>query len=137
MDHLTKDQRSDNMARIKGLNTKPELIVRSLLHRQGFRFRINKKALPGKPDIVLPKYKTVIFVHGCFWHQHSGCKRSNIPKSNTEYWVAKLNRNKTRDVKNECLLKQLGWKVIVIWECETKNESVLLQKYINKIKKLS
>jgi len=127
MDHLTKEKRSWNMSRIGSKDTKPELLVRSELHRNGFRFRLNGKVsrkiyakgvLPGKPDIVLVKYKTVIFIHGCFWHGHKNCKRSSMPKSNIEYWFSKLKRNKERDADNIIRINNLGWRVIVIWECE-------------------
>ena len=125
MDHLTKEERSRNMAKIKSSNTKPELIVRSLLHRMGFRFRLNRMDLPGKPDLVLPKYKVALFVHGCFWHCHDNCKKAHLPASNIEYWTAKLTRNKERDAKNQVLLEALGWKVIIIWECETRKKNTL------------
>ena len=131
VDHLTKDKRSWNMSRIRSKDTKPELIVRSLLHRIGYRFRLYRKDLPGKPDIVLTKYKTVIFVHGCFWHQHKGCTRSNIPKSNKVYWATKIHRNVQRDRENYNLLKKLKWRVLILWECETKHS----EKIIKKIKK--
>ncbi|MBX3007646.1 MAG: DNA mismatch endonuclease Vsr [Melioribacteraceae bacterium] len=120
MDTISKEKRSHNMAAIKAKNTKPEIIVRKYLHAQGFRFRIHRNDLPGKPDIVLSKYKVIIFVHGCFWHQHKGCKRSNIPKSNNIYWVPKLVNNVYRDKENIKLLKKNGWEIIVIWECEIK-----------------
>jgi len=133
MDRITAEHRSWNMSRIKSRDTKPEILVRSILHNLGFRFRLNgvvskkiypKGILPGKPDIVLIKYKTIIFVHGCFWHQHEGCNRANIPKSNEEYWIPKLLKNKQRDLAHYDLLNQLGWKVIVIWECELKSENM-------------
>lgn len=117
-DTISKERRSWNMGRIKAKNTKPEMIVRSLLHSMGYRFRVNRKDLPGKPDIVLPKYKTVIFVHGCFWHQHKNCKRANIPKTNKKYWIPKLDNNVKRDKVNVSKLKKLNWKTIFIWECE-------------------
>ena len=101
MDHINKEKRSWNMGRISSKNTKPEIIVRSALHKAGFRFRLHRKDLPGKPDIILPKYKTVIFVHGCFWHAHKGCKRSNLPKSNLQYWTNKLEKNIQRDKKHK------------------------------------
>ena len=109
--------RSRNMAAIKGKNTKPELLVRSWLHRNGFRFRLHRKDLPGKPDIVLPKYRTVIFVHGCFWHSH-GCAKSVVPKIRRAFWTAKLGANRTRDKKMNVSLTKLGWRVVVVWECE-------------------
>ncbi len=126
MDTLTKAKRSWNMSRIKGKDTKPELKVRSLLHRLGFRFRLHSKKLPGKPDLVLPKYQTVIFVHGCFWHRHHGCKYSYTPKSRAEFWKRKFNRTKERDASNVEQLLNAGWDVITIWECETKKHSDLL-----------
>ena len=130
-DTVTKEQRSLNMSLIRSKETKPEIFVRSILHRLGFRFRKNVKTLPGKPDIVLPKYKTVIFVHGCFWHQHEGCKRSTIPKSNTDYWKPKLKGNVERDKQHRANLEQLGWNVAVIWECETKQADKLIEKLEN------
>ena len=128
MDHLTPERRSWNMSRIRNKNTKPEILVRSLLHRMGYRFTVNatnNRKLPGKPDIVLPKYKAVIFVHGCFWHRHKGCKETTTPKSRTEWWQAKFDGNVARDRKNQRLLRKDGWKVIVAWECETKKEDTL------------
>ncbi len=117
----TKAQRSYNMSRIRSKNTKPELIVRSWLHKQGYRFRLHDKNLPGKPDIVLKKYKTVIFVHGCFWHGHKGCKYFVVPKTRTKWWLNKINCNIERDRKAARQLKKLGWKVINIWECKVKD----------------
>lgn len=128
-DKLTKSQRSLNMSQIKGKNTKPEMQVRSVLHSLGYRYRLHKKDLPGKPDIVLTKYKTIIFVNGCFWHGHSGCKRSNIPKSNVEYWSKKIAGNISRFQDSANKLQNLGWKVFVIWECETK-DPILLEQII-------
>lgn len=118
--------RSYNMSRIKGKNTKPEMLVRKYLHSKGFRYNLHGKykgkVLPGRPDLVLPKYKTVIFVHGCFWHAHEGCKYFKLPKTRTEWWKEKLYGNKTRDEKHQQELEELGWKVIVIWECKVKKE---------------
>lgn len=116
------------MSLIRSKETMPEVFARSVLHRLGFRFRKNVKILPGKPDIVLAKYKTVIFVHGCFWHQHKGCRRATIPKSYTDYWVPKLKGNVRRDKQHRKDLKSLGWNVAVIWECETKNAGELKEK---------
>ena len=121
MDSLTKEKRSWNMSRVRSQDTKPEIIVRSFLHREGYRFRLHVKDLPGKPDIVLPKYKTVIEVRGCFWHRHPGCKVSTMPSTNKDFWQNKFRQNVERDKKNESELKNLGWKVIVIWGCETKS----------------
>jgi len=110
--------RSYNMSRIKGKNTKPEILVRKFLFSKGFRYRLHVKNLPGKPDIVLPKYKTVVFVNGCFWHAHEGCKDYVIPKTRTEWWLNKLNINKQKDGENFSKLAVLGWQIIVIFECE-------------------
>ncbi|MCD8214985.1 MAG: DNA mismatch endonuclease Vsr [Clostridiales bacterium] len=118
-DTKTPEERSQNMSRIRSTNTKPEEQVRKYLFSQGFRYRKNDKRLPGKPDIVLPKYHTVIFVNGCFWHMHN-CSRSRLPKSNLDYWEPKINRNIERDKMNYKLLTEQGWKVIVVWECELK-----------------
>jgi len=114
----TKKQRSYNMSQIRSKNTKPELIVRSWLHKQGYRFRLHDKKLPGKPDIVLKKYKTVIFVHGCFWHGHKNCKYYVVPKTRTKWWLDKINGNKARDKNTQRELKKLGWKIINIWQCK-------------------
>ncbi len=118
----TPAQRSYNMSRIKGKNTKPEMLVRKFLHANGFRYRLHDKKLPGKPDIVLPKYKTVIFVHGCFWHGHEGCKYYTVPKTRTEWWEEKINGNIVKDNKAVQHLQQAGWKVIIIWECHLKKD---------------
>ena len=115
-----KATRSYNMSRIKGINTKPEMLVRKFLFANGYRYRLNVKTLPGKPDIVLPKYKTVIFINGCFWHGHDGCRYFVIPKTRTEWWVEKITGTQKRDREAENQLNKLGWKVIVIWECELK-----------------
>lgn len=115
--------RSYNMSHIRGKNTKPEELVRKYLFAQGFRYRKNDTRLPGKPDIVLPKYKTVIFVNGCFWHGHKGCRYFVWPKSNSEFWQKKISGNIERDTKNCRLLAELGWKVIVVWECELRHST--------------
>jgi DNA mismatch endonuclease (patch repair protein) len=118
MDNKTKAQRSMNRAAVKSRNTKPELIVRKELFRQGFRYRLNVKKLPGTPDIVLPKYKTAIFINGCFWHGHKDCKKSKLPSTNAVFWENKINATIQRDVlKIECL-ESLGWFVLVCWECD-------------------
>ncbi len=116
----TPQQRSYNMSRIKGKDTKPEMIVRKFLHARGFRYRLHNKDLPGKPDIVLPRYRTVIFVHGCFWHGHEGCRYFILPKTKTEWWETKINGNKERDQRNLEALRASGWRVIVVYECELK-----------------
>ena len=129
--------RSYNMSRIKGKDTKPELLVRRFLHQKGFRFTLHGKfrgnKLPGKPDLVLPKYKTVIFIHGCFWHAHRGCKYFKIPETRTEFWKEKLTGNANRDQLNQKALRELGWKVMVIWTCEIKKKD----EFISKLTRLS
>ena len=124
-DKISSSARSKNMAAIKGKDTKPEIIVRRYLHKSGHRFRLHRKDLPGKPDIALPRFKTVIFVHGCFWHRHEQCRNSVMPKSNVSFWRKKLSGNVARDRKNVELLKEQGWKVLIIWECEVKNKIFL------------
>lgn len=118
VDFLSPSERSERMSRIRSSNTSPELALRRALHALGFRFRLHRKDLPGKPDIVLPRYKTVVFVHGCFWHRHAGCKVASTPKTNTAFWEQKFERNTARDERNAALLQALGWKVLVVWECE-------------------
>ncbi len=125
MDKLTPQHRSWNMSRIRSANTKPEMIVRSLLHRMGYRFRLHRKDLPGKPDIVLPKFKAIIFIHGCFWHRHINCKYAYMPKSKQKFWETKFKSNVERDKKVRKQLEEKGWKNLIIWECELLNiESV-------------
>jgi len=119
-DMHSKETRSFNMSRIRSKNTKPELHVRGFLFANGFRYRLHEKKLPGKPDLVLPKFKTVIFVHGCFWHGHEGCRFASTPKSNVDYWIPKIEGNTIKDNDAIQLLKKVGWKVIIIWECELK-----------------
>ena len=121
MDNRTPESRSRNMSRIPSKNTKPEETVRKYLFSQGFRYRRNVSNLPGKPDIVLPKYNTVVFVNGCFWHAHQGCKWFVPPKSNSEFWQKKFSYNMERDERNYNLLRELGWKVIIVWECEIRH----------------
>lgn len=119
-DVFTPEKRSEVMARIRSRDTKPELALRSMLHGFGYRFTVNgpkNKSLPGKPDIVLPKYRTVIFVHGCFWHGHEHCRDARIPGSRTEWWAAKIGGNRLRDLHNEKTLHNLGWQVVTVWEC--------------------
>lgn len=118
VDFLSPSGRSERMSRIRSSNTSPELALRKALHTLGFRFRLHRKDLPGKPDIVLPRYKAVVFVHGCFWHRHDGCKVASTPKSNTRFWVEKFDRNVARDSQSQELLRAQGWKVIIVWECE-------------------
>ncbi|WP_022728415.1 very short patch repair endonuclease [Fodinicurvata sediminis] len=135
MDFVSKEKRSKIMRGVKQENTKPEILVRRIIHSSGYRFRLHRKDLPGRPDIVLPKYQLAIFVHGCFWHQHDGCHDDRMPTSNTEYWTQKLQRNKERDKEKFENLKDKGWNVLIIWECETKNTEIVYKK-INKYIKI-
>lgn len=121
MDIWNKEKRSECMSRIRSKNTKPELALRKALFARGFRYRVNDKKLPGKPDIVLPKYKTVIFIHGCFWHGHAGCKYAYTPKTNTKFWIDKIISNAERDKVNAERLTVLGWNVLTVWECEIRH----------------
>ena len=129
--HKVSEQRSRNMSAIKSKNTKPEIKVRKVLHSMGYRFRLHSKDLPGSPDIVLPKYKTVIFVHGCFWHRHENCKYASTPKTRKEFWNKKFTENKKRDSEIQEKIKILDWRSVVIWECETKNIENLREKLID------
>ena len=133
--HKVSEQRSRNMSAIKSKNTKPEIAVRKLLHSMGYRFRLHRKDLPGSPDIVLPKYKTVIFVHGCFWHRHQNCKYASTPKTRQEFWEAKFRENINRDKLNQENLSSKGWKIIIVWECEIKDKDFDLNRlFKNEIK---
>lgn len=125
MDTVSKEKRREIMSKVGGKNTGPEIKVRKLLHSMGYRFRLQRKDLPGKPDIVLPKYKTIIFVHGCFWHGHDCKMGKNRPKSNSEYWENKINNNIDRDKKNISLLNNYGWNVLIVWECQIRNTEKL------------
>ena len=136
-DSLSKAKRSWNMSRVCSKDTKPEIIVRSLLHNVGYRFRLHKVGLPGKPDIVLAKYKTVVFVNGCFWHRHSGCSDATTPKTRTEFWTKKFEDNVSRDKRNTAALRNLDWYVVVVWECELKNTERLLKRLRKEITKSS
>ena len=127
-DTLTVAERSRLMAKIKGKNTRPEIAVRSLLHRVGYRFRIHVSSLPGRPDIVLPKYRTVVFVHGCFWHRHKGCKASTNPKSHKRFWSDKFARNIANDKKHRRQLRHMGWKVVTVWQCQLKRPDLVLRR---------
>ena len=137
MDKITRQKRSWNMSRIRNKNTKPEIIVRKILHSMGYRFRLFRKDLPGRPDIVLPKYRTVIFVHGCYWHRHQGCKYAYTPKSNVEFWLKKFTDNTERDHNNHTELSRLGWQVGVIWECQTLDQNILVYNIAEILKKSS
>ncbi len=127
-DTLTIAERSRLMAKIKGKNTGPERAVRSLLHRAGYRFRIHIRGLPGTPDVVLPKYRTVVFVHGCFWHRHRGCKVATMPHSHVRFWKEKFRRNVANDVRHRRKLRRLGWRVVVVWSCQLKRPDRVLAK---------
>ncbi|WP_231426994.1 very short patch repair endonuclease [Pedobacter sp. Leaf250] len=131
----SKEVRSFNMSQIKGKNTRPEIIVRKFLHSRGFRFRIHSKFLPGKPDIVLPRYRTAIFINGCFWHGHEGCRYFVVPKTRTDFWMDKIYKNISRDSDAESALRHSGWKVIIIWECKLKKATLTstLEGLINEI----
>ena len=124
-DIFDPEKRSEIMSRIRGRDTRPEMIVRRIAHALGFRFRLHRKDLPGRPDIVFPRHQAVIVVHGCFWHRHPGCKRASSPKTRVRYWQNKFEDNVVRDKRNETALRDLGWKVMVIWECETKDHEAL------------
>lgn len=117
-DFLSPEERSERMARIKGKNTRPEVALRKVLHGLGLRYRLHGAGLPGKPDLVFPRYKAVIFVNGCFWHRHAGCNIATTPKSNTAFWLEKFERNVARDAQVAEVLKELGWRVFIAWECE-------------------
>jgi DNA mismatch endonuclease (patch repair protein) len=128
MDTLSPQQRSERMSRIRGKNTKPELRVRRLLYSLGFRYRLHQRTLPGAPDIAFLSRRKVIFVHGCFWHQHAGCSIAHVPKSRREFWTSKLRRNCERDAANEQRLRELGWKSLIIWECQAGDLDVLAKR---------
>lgn len=124
------------MSRVRGKNTRPERAARSLLHCLGYRFTVNgpkNKRLPGKPDIVMPKFKAVIFIHGCFWHRHQGCKRATTPKSNRQYWLPKFERNVQRDKTTQTILQKAGWKVIIVWECELRDPEAVAARFIREL----
>jgi len=131
MDILTPLKRSERMSLIRAKDTKPELTVRRLIHSMGFRYRLHSNNLPGKPDLVFTRQKKAIFVHGCFWHLHDYCKKARLPKSNLDYWYPKLTGNKTRDLLNQTKLESLGWKILVVWECEVNDLIKLTSKLIN------
>lgn len=123
-DVMTPEQRSSCMSHIRSKNTKPEILVRKELFSRGFRYRINVSGLPGKPDIVLPKYRTVIFVNGCFWHGHSGCRYFVLPKTNPTFWEQKIRSNQQRDKDDKVILESMGWQVLTIWECQLKKDCI-------------
>lgn len=134
MDRITPERRSWNMSQVRSRDTKPEIAFRKAVWAKGYRYRICVKNLPGKPDLVFRRYKTAVFINGCFWHQHTGCKKAALPKTNQEFWKKKLQDNVERDKRNYLKLEVLGYHVMVIWECETKNINDCLQKFENFIK---
>ncbi len=136
MDIWSKEKRSEVMSKIRGKNTKPEKLLRTSLHQRGFRFRIHRKDLPGKPDIIFPKQRIAIFVHGCFWHFHQECNEGRIPSSNSEFWKEKLLKNVSKDAQHIKALESLGWTVLVIWECDIEKQlEKTLSKVISKLTK--
>lgn len=136
MDRLTKERRSWLMSRVAGKNTTPELRVRRAAHALGLRFRLHRKDLPGKPDLVFPKFRLAVFVHGCFWHRHSGCRKATLPKSRADFWSAKFTSNQQRDERVMTDLENAGWRVDVIWECETKDSDTLAKVISERIMKV-
>ena len=128
MDIVTPERRSEIMARIQGRDTVPEVVGRRTAHRLGFRFRLYRKDLPGRPDLVFPRYKAVVFVHGCFWHRHDGCRFAYTPRSRVQFWTDKFRQNVARDRRTEDALRSLGWRVLVIWECETRDDAVVAHR---------
>ena len=133
MDTLSPERRSWNMSRIRSRDTKPEVVVRSLLHGMGYRFRLHRRDLPGCPDIVLPKYKIAVFVNGCFWHRHEGCRYAYFPKTRTDFWTAKFRDNVERDHRQREELRNLDWRVVTIWECETHDREHLQEEIVQKL----
>jgi DNA mismatch endonuclease (patch repair protein) len=136
MDRISRERRSWNMSRIRGRNTKPEITVRSVLHGLGLRFRLHHRDLPGKPDVVLPRRRIAVFVHGCFWHRHSGCPFAYNPKTNTAFWSRKFEGNTSRDLRDRRRLRKLGWHVVVVWECQATNRDALGQRLAKALKLL-
>ena len=128
MSQMSQEARSRIMRGNRGANTKPELAVRRMLHSLGYRFRLHRKDLPESPDIVLPRYRTVIFVHGCFWHQHGGCSLASLPRTRPSFWKEKLRKNQARDKRNQITLEDMGWNVVTLWECETKDPDAMVRR---------
>jgi DNA mismatch endonuclease (patch repair protein) len=128
VDRLTPAQRSANMRAVRSNNTAPELLARRAAHSIGLRFRLHQRDLPGSPDLVFPRYRTVVFVHGCFWHGHPNCPRASLPKSNAVFWHEKVGRNRQRDRRARAALKKLGWKVVILWQCQIKTQDAAIEK---------
>ena len=126
VDHVSPEVRSRIMASVRSKGTKPEMVVRRALHRLGYRYRLHRRDLPGRPDLVFVSRRKALFVNGCFWHMHSGCARAGIPETNREFWLAKLERNRQRDVNNEASLRDLAWDVLTVWECELRDLDAML-----------
>ena len=133
-DIVGRDRRSRMMSRIRGRDTQPEIMVRRVAHGLGFRFRLHRRDLPGRPDLVLPRHRAVVFVHGCFWHRHKGCRYAYEPKSRVRFWTAKFRENVARDGRNEAALRALGWRVLVIWECETRRRDVVERRLLDELR---
>ena len=133
MDTLSPERRSWNMSRIRNRDTKPEILVRSLLHGMGYRYRLHRRDLPGRPDIVLPRYKTAVLVHGCFWHRHEGCRYAYSPKTRADFWMAKFRDNVERDQRQREELRNLGWRIVTIWECETRDQERLQERVVQRL----
>jgi DNA mismatch endonuclease (patch repair protein) len=130
MDTLSRKERSERMGRVRAKDTKPEMFVRRLIHGLGYRYRLHSAKLPGHPDLVFTGRKKVIFVHGCFWHRHGGCPNCRLPKSRLDFWEPKLARNRQRDISNQAKLRKMGWKLLVIWECELKDQTRLVKRVV-------
>jgi DNA mismatch endonuclease, patch repair protein len=135
VDIFSKEKRSWVMSRIRGRDTQPEMVVRSLLHRLGFRFRVHVSSLPGKPDIALPRFKTVIFVHGCFWHHHANCRNANYPDTRAKFWRDKIDGTVARDQQKQRQLRRLGWRVFTVWECQLSNPDAVANRFMRLIRK--
>ena len=134
-DIVDRKRRSEMMSGIRGRDTTPEIVVRRIAHRLGYRFRLYRKDLPGRPDLVFPRYRTVVFVHGCFWHRHGGCQYTYTPKTRVQFWTGKFRENVARDRRNEAALIRLGWQVIVIWECETRVQANVEECLLNHLQR--
>lgn len=131
-DPLSPEQRSERMSRVHGKDTKPELLIRRLVWSLGYRYRLHSKKLPGRPDLVFPGQKKVIFIHGCFWHQHGpNCRQYRMPRSKLDFWLPKLEGNKKRDALNQALLREMGWDVLIIWECQLKDKQQVVSRILN------